>query len=80
MQGRQNPEFLIGIGIGYTTMMSAAWPVALRSVMWPPPYLFGLFLGDPSYYVYTPKHFGSRVDILIGLQLFFLACIFRAHV
>ena len=22
------------------------------------PYLFGLFLGDPSYYVYTPKHFG----------------------
>ena len=31
------------------------------------PYLFGLFLGDPSYYVYTPKHFGSRVDILIGL-------------
>ena len=37
------------------------------------PYLFGLFLGDPSYYVYTPKHFGSRVDILIGLQFFFLA-------
>ena len=37
------------------------------------PYSFGLFLGDPSYYVYTPKHFGSRVDILIGLQFFFLA-------
>ena len=35
------------------------------------PYLFGLFLGDPSYDIYSPKHFGSRVDILIGLLFFF---------
>ena len=39
------------------------------------PYLFGLFLGDPSYDICSPKHFGSRVDILIGYQFSFWLCI-----
>ena len=37
------------------------------------PYLFGLFLGDPSYHLYSPKHFGSRWHFLLAYFIF-LSC------